>query len=349
MSNREELMQQVSAWLAPLSGEEGPSGPDLEHENVFLELTKAAEGRPENQFDKGAPPDWRTVRSMTEELFERTRDLRIAVMWMRSALVMEGVPALAPGLHLVRSLLADLWDELHPKPDPDDNDPWARSNALALLPHKEAGVLGDLLASRIVAIKGLGEIRVRDAEIAFGNLTAREGEPNYSREQLEKMLATADEGGAGVRADLLDAQARLKELAGTLDERFGAGSGSDLKPLGDQINRLLSLTREPVAESDEEGDEEGAGGEGGGGGGGGRKGLSGAVNSRAEAVRAIEMICEYLERAEPTNPAPLFLRRARNLLERNFLELLKELAPDSLDGFANTVGVDPSTVGEPPS
>ena len=59
------------------------------------------------------------------------------------------------------------------------------------------------------------------------------------------------------------------------------------------------------------------------------------------------MVCEYLERAEPTNPAPLFLRRARNLIGHNFLQLMKVLAPDALAAVAKVVGVDPAGVKDP--
>ena len=56
------------------------------------------------------------------------------------------------------------------------------------------------------------------------------------------------------------------------------------------------------------------------------------------------MVCEFLERTEPTNPAPLLLRRARQLISRNFLQLMKELAPECADGSRPPVGVDPDTV-----
>jgi type VI secretion system protein ImpA len=78
--------------------------------------------------------------------------------------------------------------------------------------------------------------------------------------------------------------------------------------------------------------------------GGGGQALSGRINSRAEALRAIEMVCDYLERAEPTNPAQLLLRRAGRLLNHNFLQLMKELAPDALSEVARIMGVDPSTI-----
>lgn len=349
MSNREELMQQVAAWLSPLSGDDGPSGPDLEYDNAFLELSKAAEGKPETQFDKGSPPDWRTVRRISEGLFDRTRDLRIAVLWLRSVLAMDGIAGLGPGLHLVTSLLADHWEHVHPKPDPSDNDPYARANALAVLPRMD-GMLGELLTSRIAMVKGVGELTMRAAEIALGTVTARAGEPSHTREAVAQMLAAVEKEGVPLRADFVAAQQEVKRLMTVLDERFGAGSGAELKPLADLVGRVLPLTPEPPPEpgaEETDGDGEGDGGTEGRG--GGRRGasLSGSISTRAEAIRAIDMVCEYLERAEPTNPAPLFLRRARSLLERNFLQLLKELAPNALDEVARSVGIDPSTV-EPP-
>ena len=78
-----------------------------------------------------------------------------------------------------------------------------------------------------------------------------------------------------------------------------------------------------------------------------QSGLSGTVRSREEAIRAIDMICEYLERTEPANPAPLFLRRARQLINHNFLQLMKVLAPEALAGVAGLVGIDPDDIQEP--
>lgn len=343
MSDDDTLARQTQSWLEPL-GDDGPCGPDLEYDNGYLELTKAAEGKPESQFDAGTPPDWREVRSKAEELFDRTRDLRIALLWTRAVVNINGAPAFEQGLGLVLGLLETHWDTLHPVPDPDDNDPYARANALAMLPRME-GVLGDLLNASLASVKGVGEIRLRDIEVALAQMPAREDETSFPRDQLERMLSAHEHDGGGLRERFLRIQQLLKRLGTLMNDRFGVGSSSELKPLNDVVAHALQMLPEPAAE----GDAPGAAGDGDdavdGGSRGARAGLSGAVNSRAEAVRAIEMVCAYLERSEPTNPAQLFLRRASNLLERNFLELLKELAPGSLDEVARMVGVDPSTLG----
>ena len=72
---------------------------------------------------------------------------------------------------------------------------------------------------------------------------------------------------------------------------------------------------------------------------GGGRSLTGSIESRNDALRAIDMVCEYLERTEPTNPAQLLLRRARKLVNKNFVELVRELAPESLNEVARVMGI----------
>ncbi len=347
MSDSDKLDKQVDSWLAPLSGSDGPCGPDLEYDNAFMELAKAAEGKPETQFEKGAPPEWRIVAGKVEEMFQRTRDLRVAMMWLRATLALHGVVALAAGLRLLLGLLEAHWDQLHPRPDPDDNDPFARANVLAVLP-KPDGVTGEVVQSRLLSVKGVGEVRMRDVETAFGIIAAKKGETTFSKEQIDQMIAAAEREGAGIRKGLSSALDLVKKLGKLMDARFGSGFAAELKPLTDILGRALSLTHEPGVEA---GDGEVAGSTAPGAGGAApappKTGLSGTVTNRAEAVRAIDLVCEFLDKTEPSNPAPLFLRRARGLLERNFLEIIKELAPAALKDLAASVGVDPASIGPP--
>lgn len=118
----------------------------------------------------------------------------------------------------------------------------------------------------------------------------------------------------------------------------------DLKPLRQTLSAIAGMLPQAGDAGAEAGDVAHAGAEASVGSGSGAQALSGRINSRAEALRAIEMVCDYLERAEPTNPAQLLLRRAGRLLGHNFLQLMKELAPDALSEVARIMGVDPSTV-----
>jgi type VI secretion system protein ImpA len=126
----------------------------------------------------------------------------------------------------------------------------------------------------------------------------------------------------------------------------------DLRVLYAVVNGLAGLLpaeASPLDDSAEAAEDDATAAGSGGGGGGRARGLSGTVSSRDEALRAIDLVVEYLERTEPTNPAPLFLRRARQLVGHNFLQLMKVLAPDALAEVARTVGVDPESVEDPGS
>jgi type VI secretion system protein ImpA len=61
------------------------------------------------------------------------------------------------------------------------------------------------------------------------------------------------------------------------------------------------------------------------------KSFSGAINSRADVVRAIDQICVYYERNEPGSPVPFVLRRAKDWISLDFMAMLEDIAPGSLD------------------
>jgi type VI secretion system protein ImpA len=334
-------------FLQALPDASAPCGPDLEYDNAFLELNQAAAGRPESQWDAGEPANWSQVRSLAEALLERTKDLRVAVLWLRAIVNQTGLAALAPGLRLVHGLLERYWDTLHPLPDPDDGDPYARMNALSVLREPE-GLLGDLRQALVFTQRGVGELRVRHIEVALNLLPPRADETPLSRSQLDQMLQAAVAEDPGLRPRVAEAASQVKALITLLNDRVGIENAVDLKPLWSAVGNVLNLLPEPAEAAAEATSADAAAGDSAAAAAApvrrAAAGLSGSVTSREEAVRAIDMVCEYLERAEPTSPAPLLLRRARRLVNRNFLQLMKELAPDALSEVARVMGVDPETV-----
>ncbi len=345
MNDLDHARTLVAAWLQPLPDAAAPCGTDLEYDNDFLALTQAAAGKPESQFGPAEPPDWRAAVEGAETLFERTRDLRIAIVWLRGSLHVLGYAGLPVGLGLIIGLIEKHWDALHPMPDPDDGDMFARANALALLAETE-GLIGDLRQARLADDRTLAGLTVRAVEVASGLSPARAGETDLGKAALAEMMAVAVAKTPDLRGQCEQAGVLAKQLAVLINAKLGAAAAPDLRPLQALIKAVAALLPAASGADGEDGDgEEGEGG----GAAGSRRGLSGTVNSREEAIRAIDMICDYLERAEPANPAPLFLRRARRLISHNFLQLMKALAPGALAEIAKVVGIDPATVKEPDS
>ena len=334
----------VDAWLEPLPDQ--PCGTDPEYDDEYREMEKAAVGKAGTQFAEDSdavPPDFRSVANLAETMFERARDVRVAIYWARARLRIDGFATLPASLRLVHGLLDRYWGEVHPVPDGDDA--YARINALNDM-SSAAGLLGDLREAMIVNDRAIGELRGRDVEVALGNLEPRPSDPAYSRSQVEQMLAAAMASSpelALVPRVALDYLNRLQDL---MRERVGYASAPEMVPL---VATLSSIGEVMPAVDDAANAPAGEGADGapraeGAGRGAGRSGLPGVIDTRADALKAIDMVCDYLERTEPTNPAQLLLRRARRLVNKNFLELVRELAPESLGEVARIRGMSADEV-----
>ena len=249
-------------WLQPLPDETAPAGPDLEYDNDFLALTQASAGKPESQFGAAEPPDWRGAGEIAETLFDRTRDLRVAVTWLRASLHLLGYAALPAGLRLVIGLVENQWDTVHPLPDPDDGDPYSRVNALTLLREND-GLLGDVRDTVIVEDRAMGQLKGRTVEVALGLAPARSGDADIGRSQVEQMLATAIAKTPELRARCQEAVALVRQLVALLNDKLGIGTAPDLRPLYTLVNGVASLLP-PEASAAEAGDDAAAdAGEGG--------------------------------------------------------------------------------------
>ena len=69
--------------------------------------------------------------------------------------------------------------------------------------------------------------------------------------------------------------------------------------------------------------------------------LSGEISSRSDVIRVLDKICEYYERFEPASPVPIFMQRAKRLVTMNFVDMIKDLAPEAMakiEVFTGTSG-----------
>lgn len=335
----------VDSWLEPLEGD--ACGDDLEYDPAFLELEQAAAGKTETQFAPAEPPQWPQVRELAEGLFTRTRDLRVGLLWGRAALNVDGIEALAPVLRLIHGLMDRYWDEVHPRNDPDDGDTFARLSVLGSL-DKLDGFLGDVRQVPVLNDRRLGGLRIREIEIGLERLAARPDESVRTTGQLQGLLADLPELADRLRACHAESLDQLKQLQRVMNDRFGLEHAIDVKALRNMIEALKLVLPEPAGEEgtaqdgsleleqseDRVGQSAAAP----------RRGSGGAIESREDAIKALQSICAYLERSEPTNPAQLLLRRAERLIDKSFLQLVRDLAPEAVGEVARIMGVDPDSI-----
>lgn len=334
----------VESWLEPLEGD--ACGDDLEYDPAFLELDQAAAGKTETQFAPAEPPQWAQVRELSEGLLGRTRDLRVALLWGRACLNVDGLEGLAPALRLIHGLLDRFWDEVHPRNDPDDGDAFARLSVLGSL-DKLDGFLGDVRQVPVLNDRRLGGLRIREIEIGLERLAARPDESVRTTGQLQGLLGDLPELAYRLRVCHAESAEALKQLQQVMNDRFGLEQAIDVRALRNMIEALKVVLPEPAGEegsteasaAEMERSDDGADAPRRGKGGGSQN-----IESREDAIKALQLICAYLERSEPTNPAQLLLRRAERLIDKSFLQLVRDLAPDAVGEVARIMGVDPDSI-----
>ncbi|MBP9147841.1 MAG: type VI secretion system protein TssA [Rhodoferax sp.] len=330
-------MIDLSRLAEPLS-EASPCGIDCEYEGDFLALTQAVVGKPEQQFgDTVIPavePEWRSVERMATELLSRTKDIRV-VLWLTLASThLHGVAGFSAGLALVQSLCERYWDDVHPRMVIDgDEDPYLRINAISAFSDggggysDGSGIMRAFRASNLVS-QPL-QVTVRDVELSV----AKDASARYSEAQILMALTDAAKSGAGGIEAFKQAREAVTSLNLLVGERFGSGELPDLSALM-ALFKSVSMVVERIGQGSKAADNENSSDSEAENTGVGEASASlvasGAIRSRADVNRALERVCEYLERFEPSNPAVLFARRAQNMLDRNFLDIMQELSPDSV-------------------
>jgi type VI secretion system protein ImpA len=322
----------VAKFTGAIAGD-NPSGPNLEYDQDFLALERAQQGKPEQVMgDTVKPaedPDWRDVRERAETLLGKARDLRIAYALTTALLKMEGLPGLAAGLTVIRQLIEGQWDTVHPQLDAeDDNDPTLRMNSLAGLAAGD-GLLKLLREAPMVHSKAMGRFSLRDLRIASGKTPAPASLANPPQQaQIDAAFLDADLDGIKANAEAIaTALDQVAAVDKVLVDKVGS-SAPELKPLVLDLAEVKRVLAEKLAARG--GTDAAAPGEGAAGGAAGGAGGNAEVASRDDVIRTLDRLCEYYRRFEPSSPIPLLLQRAKRLVAKDFMEIIRDMTPSGV-------------------
>ncbi|MEM9047061.1 MAG: hypothetical protein AAGC81_20475, partial [Pseudomonadota bacterium] len=64
----------------------------------------------------------------------------------------------------------------------------------------------------------------------------------------------------------------------------------------------------------------------------------GTIAGRKDVLTALDRICDYYAKNEPSSPVPLILKRAHRLVMADFEAILQDLAPGGLDQLRTVAG-----------
>jgi type VI secretion system protein ImpA len=330
---------------------DSPCGASLEDDFAFAQLENEAKFVGERQMGgeiiPEVEPDWKKVRASALDLLARSRDIQIAMHLACALLHTDGISGLNEGLALIHGLLANYWEEVHPRQDPEDDYPILRVNTLGTLKDgkKILGPLGKLSLTQSKA----GNFCWREIELA------RDVEANViPKSDLIPDMALIEAAFLDTPLDFLKTQAShfkktqklLQDIVALVADKAGSVNTPDVAPLLSVLININKFLAEKIQQRAEAAQEDGAEAEA-----EAVPGVegettpsrvparTGSIQSREDVIRSIDAICKYFERYEPSSPVPLLLLRAKKMLTMNFMEILSELAPDAVKQAETICGV----------
>ncbi|HEY4366084.1 MAG TPA: type VI secretion system protein TssA [Steroidobacteraceae bacterium] len=332
----------LESLLKPVA-EDAPCGRDLEYDPPFLALQELARGKPEQVIgDKvraALEPPWSNVRAAAEQLFATTKDLRVAGILHLALIKTAGIAGMEGGLNLMSAMLGRYWDGLYPLLDAeDDNDPTFRVNSLiAAVVSDDA--LATLRQAAIVESKQFGKHSLRAWRIANGTIKVepvdgQDTDPAQLRTRMDAAFTDTPLEALSATAALIDASLEhLNAIQHILLDKAD-GIPEDLKSLASDLKEMKTLvdghlTRrgggssaagadDMAAQSDQDGEAPVVGG------------APGAIRNRTDVIATLERICDYYAKAEPSSPVPMLLQRAKRLVNKDFMEIIRDLTPNAI-------------------
>ncbi|MFQ5587553.1 MAG: type VI secretion system protein TssA [Nitrospiria bacterium] len=330
-------MLDLKSLLEPVS-EEVPSGPDLEYDAAYSALESATQGKPEQELGQtkvaAEPPKWDEVKRAAIDLFDRTKDLRVAT-WLLSALVhTEGLSGLEDGLRLLRELLSRYWVSLHPQLDPgENNDPTERINIVLMLVDPQSTLL-TVRRAPLVNSKVFGRFSLKDILIASGvePMLDKIGVPQpetatvdaaFTDTPIEALQKTADivsnciahvgaietffteQVGSVYAPSFKNLVNLLKEIAKVLSDQLGRHGVNKTDPIAKTQSEAATIPSTQLTAHT----------------------LPAQITSREDVFRQLDKIIAYYTKYEPSSPVPLLLKRAKQLIHKDFMEIINDLVP----------------------
>jgi type VI secretion system protein ImpA len=330
---------------------EAPSGVEsAEHAREFAALEIKIKGTPEKRAVDGKiekeaiPPNWREIQTDAFDMLTRVRDLRVAMFLIRAWLHIHGLAGLYTGLELLIGYIEGYWDTLYPRLDHANNgDPTARINTMWDLSLAEEN-LDPIKRACLFSPRPNERLCLRDIHIATGKIAVKDEEKQsaMSLPMLEAAIKECDrEALLATREVIRQSMDDLKRLEALVVEKVGLEQAPDHQKLKTALAEMAAffdkqlpapaspkplkrtsqragnpadntVRAAPAVADDTPGDPS-----------------MQTIASRKDVIRILDQICAYYDQQEPASPVPLLLKRARQLVEKNFVEIVQDLAPEA--------------------
>jgi type VI secretion system protein ImpA len=331
-----------------------PCGQDAEYTPLFMDMEKAKQGEPERQVGESTisaiEPDWKTVKKQALELSTKTRDLRVATSLTSALLHTDSFPGFCSGLELTTKLLENCWECLYPELDSEDANPaMMRSNSLlelAALPF-----LSSLRKQPLIHSKVLGKFSLQAIQEAsdYKNSSVEEEKQKHQLVEAAFREAAASDTLPATLQTLQGCLQHLDTINRLFETNVGYTNAPNLSPLRETLNQAIKLiapripASPPLNKKPDTSPQE-------------QPSPSlifpqsnpSAINrdttmpiqNRDEVRLALEQVCTYYATYEPSSPVPILIKRAIKLIDKDFMKIIEDLYPDSINHLEQLFGLN---------
>jgi type VI secretion system protein ImpA len=314
--------------LAPVSGSDRV-GPDLAYDPARHEIEQAfaasvsidTSGIGESDSDI----DWRRIITMIVEQSAQTKDVWLAVYLCRAGARSGRLDVVETGALYLAGLIEDYWQDCHPQLSEYGVE--GRIGACDTLTHFSA-FTGPLRSMVLLEHPRHGAFTSADLQ-RFQRGGEAEAQYGSFRATLEDPASLARLAEAASRLEAIDGL--FRRVGAALAERAGVGLGASFAPIHEALSEIAAAARgflpvvatnEPVTPDGPQAGIEMVSPT--------VQGIPAVLRSREDVVQVIDLAVDYYRRCEPHSPVPLLLGRAREWVQRDFLEVLEDIAPNAV-------------------
>ncbi|HWT51909.1 MAG TPA: type VI secretion system ImpA family N-terminal domain-containing protein [Caulobacter sp.] len=314
--------------LAPVSDED-PTGPDLAYDPARYEIEQAFET--EVSIDASgvesqpSEVDWRSIVDRIIEQSDRTKDLWLAAYLCRAGARAGQLETVEIGARHLSGLLETYWPSVHPRLE-EYGFQGRKGPCDSLV--GQAQFLAPLRKITLISHPRLGNFSIDDferfrwggeSEEGYGMFRAALEDLNYEGldEIVERLNAIED---SLRRADLV--------LTANADDAGGTNFKAAYEALGQMRRAVQAFSPQPATEEILEPSVQphvapssfsGV------------ASVGARIETRDDVVRALDALSDYYQRKEPGHPILSLMRRAREWVGLDFMSILEDIAPGSLE------------------
>ena len=321
-------------WLSPIN-EENPCGDDISADQDYLTLKSQCEPVVSG-FASVEEKEirWPSIFDQTNSLIEKSKDINVLMWHCRAALNVHGLVGFARALTATLATIDQYWGSIYPQLDPDDeNDPFERVLALQSVDNFE-GLLNDLI--NCILIKNN-----QGSTLILSNILSENHHivPSTIDSEVIPLVNTLNDQEKSDLTAAIEVVVNLRNDVNTLLEKHTSSNNLFNVEKYEDYSKIIKKILQNVAPNDlelendmDKGNEPNSSSSS-------NNTNNAIVRNRNDVEKMLDLIIAYYQKEEPSSPMPFLLRRAKGLVNKDFIEIISELSPGGANEAKSICGI----------